>query len=1562
MKNLYALVFILSAFCPLTSVKVSAQTQLGINYQAVARDVAGAPLATQTITVDFVIHRGSAAGPSSWNESFSPVTNQFGLFSLVIGSTSPANFDTIGWNKTSYWLEVFVNTISMGTTKFQSVPYAKHASTAGNGLPPGTTGQTLRHDGTKWTGTSNLINDGTNVGIGAATPSAPLDVQSANGTVRLLANSTNPILMLPAGGGGKYIQLSHSAGIDAVFGSNGISTILGSATNHHVDILTNGAIAMRLMNNGSVGIGNTFPSASSLVEITSTTKGILIPRMTTAQRTAIGVPATGLLVYDNTVNSFYFYNGSAWVQIQNAGGSGDWTLSGNTLTGAPTTPNEWMGSASSHDLIFKTSNIERMRILSSGNVSISNIVNTAGGAAAAPAYSFSSNTNTGMFLNGGNLGFSVAGSLILELQGGTNATQAYGQIRGIAGNQGTPSFAFSTSTTTGMFNPVANQLAFTTLGAERMRIDAAGNVGIGITAPTQKLHILGNEAAGGRVFLKLDNDNASVDASVGLSLVAGSSAGSSLNNWALEYTATPGLAGFGGLQDNGNGVVLYALNASGIIKMMTGGSNERMRIDNTGNVGIGTTSPGAKLEVNGQIKITDGTQGVGKVLTSDASGLATWQPAAGGITGSGTANYIPKWTGANSLSSTSSIYEDGSGNVGIGTAAPTGKLEINVANNLDPSQVRIFNPSAASGQSVSLFLGQSYSVYQTGIIRYFNGAGVPANSRITMFNSGDSEGTGGISVIGGGNVGIGTTSPTAKLTIQGANVLGDDLIQLKNASGNTRIRLYTQDGGGDGGHIAMLNSSGTNAIVFDTRIGGNPSYINAGNVGIGTSTPGAKLEVAGQIKIVDGTQGVGKVLTSDAGGLATWQVPGGSSLWTDGGTVIYPTTLSDFVGIGTAAPTVPLQVNNTSGQVGLQVDGTDPFWSSIYVNATAAGAQPNYGYLQGGTYKAGHRVNAAGNWLLDVNGQARVTVLAGGNVGIATTSPQDLLDVYRNNTTANDPGQLRLSNSSSHTYFNSYDNGVGSSFLDINPMPVNGTDAVLVRLFRKTTTTGTVYFSIHDGSGAATQANVALSGNSHSFINVNTGNVGIGNNTPGEKLDVTGNVQFSNALMPAGNAGNTGEVLVSQGTGAAPVWSVSAALPGGSPNQTLRYGATQWVAAANLLNDGTNVGIGTTPTSLFHLSSASSTSEIKLNNSAGSPRTDLTFSQGAGSNAQWGIINEGTDFRIQDWTTGGGAWTALQSTTGTRYLFLAPAQGNVSVGTNSISSTDKLTVEASSNNAIYVRNSNSLAGATKIGIDISLANGGNYNEGVRVTSSGATTNYGFLGTANGSAQVNFGGSFSASGGTTATNYGLYASASGGSFNYAAVFDQGNVGIGITNPTAKLQVDGTNVLFNNPSGAMNLDITGSVLNGSKLYVDGKVLAGSSTPSANTMLAFKDGHVQSQQTTAPVIAAVNCNCAPTLSNATDVAGRVNFTPGATATAGAQVTVTFNKTYAVAPIVVLTPYNSNAATAVGGNAAGIAKGVYVTSTTAGFTINYNIDPNTPPDMNGLSNQYTYYVIETQ
>lgn len=64
-----------------------------------------------------------------------------------------------------------------------------------------------------------------------------------------------------------------------------------------------------------VGIGTTTPNASSMLDINSTSRGVLTPRMTSAQRTSIASPANGLLVYDITENAFYFYKSSVWTKL-----------------------------------------------------------------------------------------------------------------------------------------------------------------------------------------------------------------------------------------------------------------------------------------------------------------------------------------------------------------------------------------------------------------------------------------------------------------------------------------------------------------------------------------------------------------------------------------------------------------------------------------------------------------------------------------------------------------------------------------------------------------------------------------------------------------------------------------------------------------------------------------------------------------------------------------------------------------------------------------------------------------------------------------------------------------------------------------------------------------------------------------------------------------------------------------------------------------------------------------------------------------------------------------------
>ncbi len=79
----------------------------------------------------------------------------------------------------------------------------------------------------------------------------------------------------------------------------------------------------------SINTDGSTANASAMLDIKSTTKGLLIPRMTTAQRTAIATPATGLQVYDTDLNLLYFYNGSSWTSL--GASTNFWTLSGGNI-------------------------------------------------------------------------------------------------------------------------------------------------------------------------------------------------------------------------------------------------------------------------------------------------------------------------------------------------------------------------------------------------------------------------------------------------------------------------------------------------------------------------------------------------------------------------------------------------------------------------------------------------------------------------------------------------------------------------------------------------------------------------------------------------------------------------------------------------------------------------------------------------------------------------------------------------------------------------------------------------------------------------------------------------------------------------------------------------------------------------------------------------------------------------------------------------------------------------------------------------------------------------------
>jgi trimeric autotransporter adhesin len=103
----------------------------------------------------------------------------------------------------------------------------------------------------------------------------------------------------------------------------------------------------------NVGIGTQTPHASAQLDVSSTTRGLLAPRMTTTQRNAIASPAKGLLVYDTEVNGLFHYNGSAWVNLAAGGGGAGWGLTGNSGTNSA---NNFLGTTDMQPFNLRVNN------------------------------------------------------------------------------------------------------------------------------------------------------------------------------------------------------------------------------------------------------------------------------------------------------------------------------------------------------------------------------------------------------------------------------------------------------------------------------------------------------------------------------------------------------------------------------------------------------------------------------------------------------------------------------------------------------------------------------------------------------------------------------------------------------------------------------------------------------------------------------------------------------------------------------------------------------------------------------------------------------------------------------------------------------------------------------------------------------------------------------------------------------------------------------------------------------------------------------------------------------
>lgn len=219
------------------------------------------------------------------------------------------------------------------------------------------------------------------------------------------------------------------------------------------------------------------------------------------------------------------------------------------------------------------------------------------------------------------------------------------------------------------------------------------------------------------------------------------------------------------------------------------------------------------------------------------------------VTGTGTTNYLPKFTGTSTLGN-SQIFDDGT-NVGIGTATPGHKLEVN-------GNIKLTAGGYLYGDGNSAYLrltNANGSILAYGGSVYFEALAASINIRasseqINIFNN-----NGRIYLSGAGNVGIGTTTPGAKLDVIDGEVY---IRRLSVANGSSYTMLRTEVGADAtlGALYFQLNafpSATGSARYVEMYAGDNLAYRNIifpfANVGIGTASPASKLDVNGNTRV-----------------------------------------------------------------------------------------------------------------------------------------------------------------------------------------------------------------------------------------------------------------------------------------------------------------------------------------------------------------------------------------------------------------------------------------------------------------------------------------------------------------------------------------------------------------------------------------------------------------------------------------------------------------------------------------------------------------------------------------
>jgi hypothetical protein len=1260
--------------------------------------------------------------------------------------------------------------------------------------------QTTRRSGVIGIFNPIVINQG-NVGINVSDlDNEPSKTLTVGGDIKLTGQifvntslynyDVGNILKVASGGGIEGVNLN------SIYLPINNPTSTGTAT---FPIITNTSGATFATVSGNIGIGTISPNATSILDITSTTKGFLPPRMKSSQKNAISPPATGLIVYDTDNNRLEVYNGSTWGSLGGASwGAITGTLSGQTdLQNALNLKQDVLNGTGFVKVNGTTITYDNSTYLTTSSASstyapINNPTFT--GTVTLPLLRttafIETPTNTDFTHNAyysGGWKYRTNGYAMDTYQDGSGNYQIY------MANSGSTDGSIT-------FNP-------------RFTITNTGDVGIGTTSPLSKLHVNG------------------------------------------FGTFTSGIVGVGGL-------TMYGDNTSSTgITLLT-----------NGNLGIGTASPSYQLDIS---KSTGGGWVSGRIVnTNDGAASLILQNGVTGGAKSWTLNTSSVASGDFDItqgingSGTSRLYINSSGNIGIGTTSPLTKLDTR-------GDIHI---SDGSGIKTRVRIG--------GIIDFTNFAEtLYANATITANNLSlfGNNGT-GLYVNSTGNVGIGTTAPLSKLHVNGT-ILSD--VTTNNA--------YVLNSSGSNYGFIANNGNNIWSLGYGTNIGtlgtSALSWNASGNIGIGTTAPAYKLEV-------NGTLGTTYLWTTSAGitqwggsgtayGILTWDTgyarinaTSGNRLDLGGGGGLHMTiATSGNVGIGTTAPTnYNLQVN-TSGaswggaRIGLATLGSSGTGYPMIgdgIRFTSSGGTYQYDrndFASGIDFSSGNLMfmtatsGTPGNTISFSN---RMTILnSNGNVGIGTNSPRGKLDVTTTFVavgTANDSivfgsgtityptapyggygglvskgatSDARLmmqdGNGRLNNYWNTYSDAGGYKYIVSSEPAARELIHVNTNGFWSFygAPSGTSGSAITFTQGAYIEPNLSVwfspRGTSSDFYINNSGNVGIGTSAPSSRLQISGAAITSAPTLGA----STGGALYVTNTDTAYGLLIGVSGSGSPWLQGQRTDTSATAYSLNLQPSGGNVLIGTSTESGDRLNVSgtinSSTSYSiggvsRLYGSANDSYANIRVIQNTSTTAQDGMY-------INFNSTGGAlAHLRLYANGTNERMRIDASTGNVYIGAGG-QALPRLTVYGSggysSGVAVGIQSvsdwvSSSLTSAGSI-YDSYFALAGTSTV---PTISGYQANSGAI--ASGATLSNFVAFNSTQwpSGTVTNNFGFRASGASGTGNYGVYIDNaksyfgGNVGIGTTSPATNLHINRASTT------AVNLLRLETTATGGRPYIDFK----------------------------------------------------------------------------------------------------------------------------------------------